>query len=142
MRTFAAILTALAVLHASADAQTTVIPWNERDDPFGTIDYKACEAKPRWLLVTVVEQEVQIQDDDGLWKRVDSLSYIREDTRLLDRCDFSSITGWTGTSGKARTRIVESSPGSVTTYGIKESLEDICSVLPACADATSLKGKQ
>ena len=131
MRTLAPILLVLTVL--PADAQTS---GKERVNPFGLIDYKACEAKPRWLLVTVVEQEVRIQTDEGDWKRMDEISGPVEESMLIDRCEISSIDE-AGPNRKGSTRIYQSRRGSFVVYSIEESLQDICRVLPDCADVTN-----
>ena len=133
MRTLASILLALAVIPA-ADAQIT--GGKKRDDLLGTIDYKACEANPRWLLVTVVEQKGWTQQDDGEFKPSEVFSYRGEVRELIDRCEISSIGESGSLSANSRARIIKSSPGALIHVYVKESLTDICGVLPDCADAS------
>ena len=141
MRTLATILLAATVFHAGADAQTTKVSGKERVDLFGLIDYKACEANPRWLLVTVVEQELLMEDDEVGFKRSDTFSYSVERKELLDRCEISLIDEARKEVANASAKITQSSPGVLIYFYVKESLQDICSVLPDCADATSPKDR-
>ena len=141
MRTLATILLAAAVFPAWADAETKETSGKKRTDLFGTIDYKACEAKPRWLLVTVVEREVLTEDDEGKFKRSDWLTNSEEREELLDRCEISLIDEGRGEVANSSAKVTKSSPGFLTYLYVKESLQDICSVLPDCADATSLEDR-
>ena len=139
MRTLVAILLALAVLPA-ADAQTS---GKERINLWGNIDYKACEAKPRWLLVTVVEQETRVQGDKDEWKNIEEvleISFPDESATMIDRCEISIISE-AGLDTKGKARIHTSKAGTFTFYTVKESLQDICSVLPDCADATAAEDR-
>lgn len=141
MRILVTILLAAAVFHTGADAETKETAGRKRVSLFETIDYKACEANPRWLLVTIVKQEVLLEDDEGDYKRSDALSYSVERKELLDRCKIALIDEARNNVANASTKITQSSPGALMYLYVKESLQDICSVLPDCADVTALKDR-
>ena len=115
---------------------------------------ESCDAKPRWLLVTVLELDYytpsKSKDGSGLRKHEAASGKIPNGRlQMIDRCgngiiqmsDNNGIGPGEGKPGKA---IIEhslySEGGEITTlvrYFVKESMADLCRAMKDCADATS-----
>ena len=115
---------------------------------------ESCDAKPRYILVTVLELDFytrsQSKDGSGLVKH-EAISGKIPNGRLqmIDRCgngviqmsDNNGIGSGKGKPGKA---IIEdflySEGGEIRTllrYFVKESMADLCRAMKDCSDATS-----
>ena len=99
----------------------------------------ACDAEPRYLVVTVVGSDtVREGQVDEFFKDADKGAF------MLDRCDYARVH-FSGPSHGDRpdladvmqaTIIVNRNRDTLTLYHVRESLHDICAVLADCADAT------
>ena len=102
----------------------------------------ACDAEPRYLVVTVVGSE---------WVEIDGTSNesLRDvfggGVRMFDRCEYAGLT-LDGSGVNRRRPDLDGQHGAIATlhfrdgsyalYFVRESLHDICAVLADCADAT------
>ncbi len=101
---------------------------------------ETCDAKPRWLLVTVV------QDRDNIGGETKTATWPEGELRLVDRCqaDHFSVTSASKQDPGLTliSKFYTDSKGKISTFvdlWVKESLHDICLAMRDCADATALR---
>ena len=115
---------------------------------------ESCDAKPRYILVTVLELDYfarsKSKDGSGLRKHEAASGKIPSGRlQMIDRCgdgiiQMSNNNGIGPGKGKPGKSIIEDSlysdGGEIRTlirYFVKESMADLCRAMNDCADATS-----
>ena len=109
---------------------------------------ESCDAKPRWLLVTVLETDwyARSEDDDGKFDRKGyPLSGKTPDGSLnmIDRCSGTVLMSINPSPeskpGKTLLTVLHYEgprPSGQIQYWVKESLQDLCRAMKDCGDAT------
>ena len=109
----------------------------------GTVEAqdKPCDARPRWLVVTVVRSDLYVRaEDDAGWKKSEVFSKDEMGAQMLDRC----VGSWSGVGESDAEPPIQSvfsvqGADSVFTYYLAETVQEICAVLDDCGDATTGK---
>ena len=108
----------------------------------GTVEAqdKPCDARPRWLVVTVVRGDLYVRaEDDAGWEKSEVFSK-ETGAQMLDRC----VASWSGIEESDAEPPIQSvfsvqGADSFFTYYVAETVQEICAVLDDCGDATTGK---
>ena len=109
----------------------------------GMVMGEPCDARPRWLVVTIVRLDWYSQrgDGEGLEKQEPLSGDVVGGGRseMLDRCNgtwlISDKTSFE--EHPIQSEISINAPDSTLVYGVVESVQEICAVLDDCGNATS-----
>ena len=95
-----------------------------------------CDARPRWLVVTVTSISLTMAGTDSTDPVARELDFYGK--QIFDRCEIE-ISGYENSeSGEHRGSVISRNDqyGALELSRVKESVQEICAVLDDCADAT------